>query len=103
LEGLEYTQPKGFTSEERFTSTLELMRAGEDLINQGVLIAGDEQGIPDLLKKVSVPSALGDHSYIPIDIKSGKGYESNSNNAVKKIYGIQLAFYARLLEAVQGV
>ncbi len=103
LEGLEYTQPKGFTSEERFTSTLELMRAGEDLIYQGVLIAGDEQGIPDLLRKVSTQSKLGKHSYIPIDIKSGKGYESGSSVAVKKTYGTQLAFYARLLEGVQDL
>ncbi|MFB3109234.1 MAG: TM0106 family RecB-like putative nuclease, partial [Candidatus Binatia bacterium] len=103
LEGLVYTQPKGFTSEERFTSTLELMRAGEDLIYQGVLIAGDEQGIPDLLRKVSTQSKLGKHSYIPIDIKSGKGYESGSSVAVKKTYGTQLAFYARLLEGVQDL
>lgn len=59
LEGLEYTQPKGFTSEERFTSTIELMRAGHDLIYQGVLMSGDEQGIPDLLRKVSTQSELG--------------------------------------------
>ncbi len=103
LGGLDYTQPKGFTSEEKFTSTLELMRAGEDLIYQGVLIAGDEQGIPDLLRIVSTQSKLGKHSYIPIDIKSGKGYESGSSVAVKKTYGTQLAFYARLLEGVQDL
>ncbi len=103
LGGLEYTQPKGFTNEERFASTLELMRAGEDLIYQGVLIAGDEQGIPDLLRKISARSALGNHSYVPIDIKSGKGYESKSSTAVKKTYGVQLAYYARLLGAVQGL
>ncbi len=103
IESLECRSPEGLTKQDRSKSTLDLMRVGEDCIYQGVLIAGDEQGIPDLLKKVSVPSALGDHSYIPIDIKSGKGYESNSNNALKKTYGIQLAFYARLLEAVQGV
>ncbi|MCZ6878574.1 MAG: TM0106 family RecB-like putative nuclease [Acidobacteria bacterium] len=103
LEGLEYTQPKGFTSEERFKSTLELMWAGEDLIYQGVLMAGDEQGIPDLLRKVGTQSKLGQHSYMPIDIKSGKGYESGSSVAVKKTYGIQLAFYARLLQVIQGV
>jgi len=65
LAGLKYNQPEGFTSEERFQSTLELMRAGEDLIYQGVLMAGDEQGIPDLLRKVSTQSKLGKHSYIP--------------------------------------
>ena len=103
IERFEYRKPEGVTHQQRFESTLELMWMGEELIYQGVLITGDEQGIPDLLKKVSVPSALGDHSYIPIDIKSGKGTESNSNNSVKKAYGIQLAFYARLLEAVQGL
>ena len=103
IERFECSRPEGFTHEERFESTLELMRAGEDYIYQGLLIARDEQGIPDLLKKGSVPSALGSHSYIPIDIKSGKGYEYNSNNSVNKTYGIQLAFYARLLETIQGV
>jgi uncharacterized protein len=103
LGGLKYNQPEGFTSEERFQSTLELMRAGEDQIYQGVLMAGDEQGIPDLLRKVRTQSKLGEHSYIPIDIKSGKGYETGSSVAVKKTYGIQLAFYARLLQVVQGV
>lgn len=102
LEGLDYTQPKGFTSEERFKGTFELMRAGEDLIYQGVLMSGDEQGIPDLLRKFSSQSNFGKHSYMPIDIKSGKGYETGSSVAVKKTYGIQLAFYARLLEAIQG-
>lgn len=99
----EVSKPEGVTHKKRFKSTLELMRRGEDLIYQGMLIVEEHKGIPDLLKKVSVPSGLGTHSYIPIDIKSGKGYESNANNAANKIYGIQLAFYARLLEAVQGV
>ena len=67
------------------------------------IIAGDEQGIPDLLRKVSAKSVLGNHSYVPIDIKSGKGYESGSSTAVKKTYGVQLAYYARLLKAVQGL
>jgi len=103
VERFEYRKPEGVTKEERFKSTLDLMRSGEAFIYQGVLIAGDEQGIPDLLKKISTPSKLGKHAYIPIDIKSGKGYESNSDNAVNKTYAIQLAFYARLLQAVQGV
>ena len=103
LGKLEYSRPVGFTLEERFKGTVELMRSGAQLISQGVLIAGDEHGVPDLLRKVDTGSRLGDHSYIPIDIKSGKGYESGSTSILKKAYGIQLAFYARLLERVQGI
>jgi len=103
LGKLEYSRPVGFTLEERFKGTVELMQSGAQLISQGVLIAGDEHGVPDLLRKVDTGPKLGEYSYIPIDIKSGKGYESGSTSIVKSTYGIQLAFYARLLEAVQGV
>ena len=103
LGKLEYTRPEGFTIEERFKSTIDLMQIGEKLIYQGVLIVGDEHGVPDLLRRVDTGSNLGNHSYIPVDIKSGKGYESGSTSIVKTTYGVQLAFYSRLLERIQGV
>jgi uncharacterized protein len=56
-----------------FEITLGLMREGVKHIYQGVLIDGDLVGIPDLLERVSGPSALGDWYYRPLDIKSASG------------------------------
>lgn len=83
--------------EERFKKTKEAMDNGESLIYQGVLIAGEIMGIPDLLKKIS------DRKYLPVDIKSGIGVEGVDEDAgdegsLKKHYALQIALYADALK-----
>jgi predicted RecB family nuclease len=83
--------------EERFKKTKEAMDNGEGLIYQGVLIADEIMGIPDLLKKVSY------RQYLPIDIKSGMGVEgvdedSGDEGKLKKHYAVQIALYIDALK-----
>lgn len=83
--------------EVRFANTLQAMKNGDDLIYQGVLLDGNLMGIPDLLRKKE------DGSYIPIDIKSGRGYEGVDDNGesedkLKKHYAVQLCLYQELLQ-----
>ncbi len=85
------------TIEERFDKTIEAIRGGRDLIYQGVLVEGNERGIPDLLKK------MPDGSYTPVDIKSGAGFEggdeeSDGEDGKPKLhYAVQLCFYVDLM------
>jgi uncharacterized protein len=74
--------------------TLRLMRAGAPLIAQGVLRSGERLGVPDLLERRDGRSALGDHHYEPVEIKTA--------HSVKTPYRLQLAFYAHLLAEHQG-
>lgn len=74
--------------------TLELLRAGEPLIHQAVLAADDRLGLPDLLRKVPGASALGDHHYEVIDVKTS-GHTRGDQI-------LQVVFYAQLLADVQG-
>jgi predicted RecB family nuclease len=74
--------------------TLRLMRAGKDLIAQGVLLSGRRHGVADLLERRTGHSALGDFTYEPIEIKSAR--------SVKPVYRLQLAFYAHLLADTLG-
>jgi uncharacterized protein len=83
------------------TVTLQAMRDGAPLIYQGVLEHENLRGIPDLLKR------LPDGSYLPIEIKSGMGYEAGTTDSEseddeggkpKKSYAVQLALYVDLLE-----
>lgn len=85
------------TLDERFEKTISEMKKGTDLIHQGVLKYNNLLGIPDLLKK------LPDNSYIPIDIKLGKGFEETSDDTglegkPKKHYAVQLCLYVDLLK-----
>jgi predicted RecB family nuclease len=88
-----------------FLRTLQYMKDGVDFIYQGVLMHDDCIGRPDLLQKVKIKSNLGDWMYIPVDIKSGSGYEGDSFNGenMKESYRLQLAFYDFLLNRIQGV
>lgn len=83
------------TLEERFQKTIGAMQSGASLIYQGVLVDGDLLGIPDLLRKEP------DGSYLPIDIKSGMGYEGMEDEGEegkpKKHYAVQLCLYVELL------
>jgi len=83
--------------EERFQKTLDAMKNNTPLIYQGVLIYENLLGIPDLLQK------LENGSYIPVEIKSGMGYEGADEEAgeegrPKKHYAVQLCLYNELLK-----
>jgi uncharacterized protein len=85
--------------EQRLERTLEELKKGSPLIYQGVLKYKNLLGIPDLLKK------LPDGSYLPVDIKSGRGFEGVDEEAgeegkPKKHYAIQLCLYVEILEAL---
>jgi predicted RecB family nuclease len=87
-----------------FIKTREYMKEGVDFIYQGVLIDESYVGRPDLLQKVKGKSDFGDWMYIPVDIKSGSGYEGDSFNGgnMKESYRLQLAFYDFILDRIQG-
>lgn len=81
----------------RFQKTIEAMKNQTPLIYQGVLKYENLLGIPDLLKK------LPDETYMPIDIKSGMGFEGADEEQgiegkPKKHYAVQLCLYNELLK-----
>lgn len=83
--------------EERFKKTMKAMNDKIPLIYQGVLIHENLLGSPDLLRR------LPNDSYIPIDIKSGIGFEGadeeeGEEGKPKKHYAIQLCLYNDLLK-----
>jgi predicted RecB family nuclease len=84
------------THEQRFRDTIEAMKNGEPLIYQGVLIHENMLGIPDFLRLAP------EGQYVPIEIKSGMGYEGvnedeGEQGKPKKHYAVQLALYVELL------
>jgi uncharacterized protein len=78
-----------------FQLTLSLMREGVERIYQGVLIAGDLVGIPDLLERVEGASLLGKWHYRPLDIKSA--------SQPTEAHQLQVMAYMALLESLQGL
>ena len=83
--------------DERFQKTVEAMKNKTPLIYQGVLKHENILGIPDLLRKIS------DDVYMPIDIKSGIGFEGadeelGEEGKPKKHYAVQLCMYNDLLK-----
>jgi len=83
--------------DERFQKTIEAMKNKTPLIYQGVMKYENLLGIPDLLRK------LPDNSYMPIDIKSGVGFEGANDEEgdegkPKKHYAVQLCLYNDLLK-----
>ena len=85
------------TLAERAERTIRAMHEGASLIYQGVLQFEDMLGIPDLLER------RPDGSYIPVDIKSGMGFEGINEaegliGRPKKHYAVQLALYVDLLQ-----
>lgn len=78
--------------------TLKLMRAGVDRIYQPILLA-EGNGVtlvanPDLLVKQAGESIFGDWIYVPHEIKLSK--------RPKQEYQIVVAYYTKVLAAVQG-
>ena len=75
-------------------ATLALLRGGADLVHQGVLLADDRLGLPDLLRKVPGASTLGDFHYEVLDVKTSGRMRGDQI--------LQVVFYAQLLAEVQG-
>lgn len=75
-------------------ATLEAMRNGSEVIIQASLRDGRWSGRADVLRRVSVPSNLGDYSYEIIDTKLAR--ETKGGTV------LQLCLYADLLAAMQG-
>jgi uncharacterized protein len=75
--------------------TLRAMRAGAEVIYQGLLFDGERwRGYADFLQRVERPSALGAWSYEVADTKLAR--------RVKPYFLLQLCFYSELLAAAQG-
>src|SRR5271154_4507780 len=76
--------------------TVEAMRAGAEVIYQGVLFDGVRwRGHSDFLQRVERTSELGAFSYEVADTKLAR--------RVKPYFLLQLCFYSELVEAIQGV
>lgn len=103
IEGFEYESLDGEGFAAAAEATRELMRRGVQMIYQGALVRDDMVGRPDLLVRAQGESALGPYFYFPIEIKNASGYEDRERKKRKKKYGLQLAYYARLLEAAQAL
>jgi len=84
----------GESRDARVAATLDAMKQGVDLIYQATFYQPPMIGYADFLKKVDTPSALGQHSYEIVDTKLSKKSRAK--------FIIQLAFYADLLEGIQG-
>ena len=84
--------------------TIQAMRDGVDVIYQGVLIAEDKAGRPDLLVKQAGKSKFGPYLYYPMDIKMARIDDTwdNGDEKMKLEHIWQLYFYGVLLEQTQG-
>jgi len=74
--------------------TLAAICSGVDVVYQAALKDGFFIGHADFLRRVAVPSALGDHSYEVTDTKLAR--------SPKAAYLIQLCFYSELVAVAQG-
>jgi uncharacterized protein len=81
--------------DKRVEATLQAMQSGEDIIYQAAFRDDIFLGYADFLRKVNVPSNLGSWSYEVLDTKLARSPRAK--------FLIQLGFYSRLLEKVQGV
>ncbi len=76
--------------------TVAAMKAGAEVIYQGVLFDGLRwRGYSDFLHRIERPSELGSFSYEVADTKLAR--------RVKPYFLLQLCFYSELIEAIQGV
>ncbi len=93
--------------------TLMHMKNGINYIYQGILLREGEDslfeqtpllvGRPDILMKVKGNSNFGEFSYVPVDIKAGKGKEvTDWGERLNPSYAAQIEFYGILLEDVLG-
>ena len=82
-------------TDEAVSETLDAMRNGNEIIVQAALSDGNWHGRADILRRVPVPSQLGEYSYEIIDTKLAR--ETKGGTV------LQLCLYADLLERMQGV
>jgi predicted RecB family nuclease len=75
-------------------ATLDAMRAGADVVYQGVFFDGAWLGYADFLRRVEMPSALGTWSYEVEDAKLAR--------RAKPYFLLQLCAYSEQLGRVQG-
>ena len=75
-------------------ATVEAMRAGCEIIVQAALTEGVWGGRADVLRRVDVPSDLGDWSYEVIDTKLARETKCGAI--------LQLSLYSDLVRAIQG-
>lgn len=87
--------PDGRNLEARVAATTAAMRQGAQVIFQGALARGRWHGFADFLVRVEQPSDLGPWCYEVVDTKLA--------SRAKASHAVQLALYADLVEAVQGV
>jgi len=96
--------PEDLPEEDRLRRTAELMEKGSRIIYHGLLMDANWVGVPDLLLRASLPlgrrSVFGDYIYEPYDIKSA---HIERPEDARDEYKFQLAFYALILEKLQGV
>jgi predicted RecB family nuclease len=85
---------EGFDLAERTALTLEVMRAGAEVIYQAALVVPPWLGYADFLKRVEGASNLGDWSYEALDTKLPR--RANPEHV------IQLTTYSELIGVAQG-
>ncbi len=81
--------------DDRIKASLEAMQSGAEAIYQPVLKEESLSGTADFLLRVPTPSDLGDYSYEVLDTKLALSTRTR--------FVIQLAFYSKILAAIQGV
>jgi len=85
----------GDGARERIRATRQAMQAGADILYQPVLRDGCLTGTADFFRRIERPSALGAWSYEVLDTKLAMSARTR--------FVIQLAFYSKILAAVQGL
>lgn len=86
---------KSHDPQKGWRATEKLMLAGAPVIYRGWLSSEDRLGRPTILERVKGKSRWGSHSYRPVVVKR--------RHTLRKEDSCQLAFYAELLEKIQGV
>ena len=84
---------EGQTEPEKVENTIAAMKSGADLIYQAALKSSEFFGYADILEKRSGKSKLGDHYYVPADVKIA--------SHPKPTAILQLLAYAEMLYLVQ--
>ena len=75
-------------------ATVEAMRSGSEVIVQAALVEGSWGGRADVLRRVDVPSELGDWSYEVIDTKLARETKCGAI--------LQLSLYSDVVRVIQG-
>ncbi len=84
--------------DDAFARTVTRMKQGSQTIYNGVLIDAHWVARPDVLERVEGKSELGSYYYVAVDIK-----RINDSRQIKDPHKLQGAFYAELLERIQGI